>query len=384
MPLDVKQDLDEVTIDLTEYGLENFNQLLDLFQIKDKSQRHYLLIHCLSFLFDGINTPILYLHGNAGSGKTTLGTTIRNIFDPQAGRGAPFPTKTDDFITYTSNYDVVFFDNFTSLSDNIQNYLCHSYSGGHNVQRKKYSDNTSLNIVFKCSIILASIDIPRLRQDLISRIVFIKVDKKDNLLSEIDLNNRVNILLPKVCGEIINLASKVLTVIDDVNSSSQSRHADFEKLANATIDIISHSPDYQEHFEKYVPVMLDIATLLDSKETLAYGEVLNQFIRIIRSEQIKFFTMNELYIQISNLVRGYTSNAAALGKLINNNTDILERNDIFLFRGNKVDCGRVYLAYDKNAKSYPFLIDIDNLHKNPAAITKKYQELAVNQHNVES
>lgn len=377
MPLDIKKNLSEVEIDFSSQNLDHFNEFLNLFHIEDEFQRPYLLVHCVSFLFSAVSTPILYLHGYAGNGKTTFGTAIQNIFDPQGGRGAPLSNKLEDFITHTSNFDIVFFDNFTSIPSSIQNYLCNSYSAGQHVQRKKYSDNEELNIKFRSSIILASIDIPPIRSDIISRTVFLEIHKKSNSIPEYDLNKAISLLLPKVRGELINLASKVMRVFDASTCQVSSRHGDFEKLAGATIYTLSTCSEYHCNFANGLPDIVDIKITINSKDPRLYGDVIGAFISIIRQEHIKFFTMAEMSDQISNMVNGYTGNDASLSKLLNNNVNILDENSICIFAGSKINSGRTYFAYDKKSKSYPFLLDIENLQKNPAAIKQKYLELAV-------
>lgn len=363
-----------VDVDPSQCGLDNLSMFFDLFEITDIFKRHYLLAHILSFLFENISTPILYFHGAQGNGKTTFASHIVSIFDPKKGTGGIFTGNIEDFVTQASNHSIAFLDNFDQLSGTQQDYLCQSYSDGYVVKRKKFSDNDDLTIRFRCNIILASIDVPYIREDLRTRIAFINIIPKHNRVPLDELKQTVTLLLPKIRGELLNLASLVLKDLEKHKSTGLSRHSDFERLVNTLIDVLDRQ-DYQPFTLGNKLDPQKVMMPLDCKDNSIYGPVINEFIELIRVEGIKFFTMAELEAIIKPRLKTgkYKGNPATLGKLLKKHNATLERLGILLVEGNKLNNGRVYMAYDENSDKYPFGFDMEDLLDSKAAITAKYQ-----------
>ena len=70
----------EIDTNFKPNGLSHIEQLWDLFDISDSLEQHYLNILILSYLFNDIASPILYLHGSYASGKTSLAKAMFFIF----------------------------------------------------------------------------------------------------------------------------------------------------------------------------------------------------------------------------------------------------------------------------------------------------------------
>ena len=180
----------------------------------------------VSYLFAEIPTPILYLHGPAGSGKTSLANALKSIFDP--GVGEFLHNNALDLALTLDRSGIVLFDNFSSLSNSISDQFCLSYSNGYYTKKKNYSDTETIEISMKCPLILTSVSIPRLNGDFKARCAFIKIEPKQVLKSELEIRSELELLLPCVRGELCNLASIILKNYHKFQPLGIKRHADFD------------------------------------------------------------------------------------------------------------------------------------------------------------
>ena len=125
-------------IEFSSSGIISCEMFLDLFGITSGVERHWILMTLVSYLFAEISTPILYLHGPAGSGKTTLASALKAVFDPNVGEF--LHNNALELALTLDRSGIVFFDNFSSLSNSISDQFCLSYSSGSYTKKRNYSD----------------------------------------------------------------------------------------------------------------------------------------------------------------------------------------------------------------------------------------------------
>ena len=325
-------------IEYSSSGISSCEMFLDLFGITSSIERHWILMTLVSYLFAEIPTPILYLHGPAGSGKTTLANALKSIFDP--GVGEFLHNNALDLALTLDRSGIVLFDNFSSLSNSISDQFCLSYSNGYYTKKKNYSDTETIEISMKCPLILTSVSIPRLNGDFKARCAFIKIEPKQVLKSELEIRSDLELLLPCVRGELCNLASIILKNYHKFQPLGIKRHADFDLLGQAYFEAIGFSSDIYRQF-------LEALTTSESSDMIKRSDPLNDLLTLLNTHHICAFTMSELFnylLATSDDSSNYPINSANFAKLIKNNLALLYSAGLLILCGTKKTNGHQYIA----------------------------------------
>lgn len=353
-------------IDFSNGDDHYFEQFWDLCEIKEVYQRHFLNIVILSYLFNNISSPILYLYGDQGSGKTRLALSIKNIFDPWEA-GVVMPTKLDNFRLLLNQAGIGFIDNFSELPQDKLNDLCNAYSGGLDYHRQLFHDKKGIKLNIKCPMILASVNIPKkLPLDFISRTVFIKINPKHNRLTERELKEKLDNLYPKIRGEMFNLASKVLPIMANYKPTNLSRHADLDLIGQAYCDLYKTPLSYSDIFHK---INIDSAFAVTKDEPL-----IRKFIEIVLDRKFITFTMAEMArIMNEDTNLDFKINEGQLGKDLKPYSNILHQLNIKFYNGVKLSGGaKPCVAFVDDNKSIPDGIDASKFYEFPEYVTEIY------------
>lgn len=119
------------------------------FSFKKEQDKILLAIYLVSSLIPDIGHPILVIHGEKGSGKSTSMRKIKSIVDPAIQDLLVFPQSNEDLAITLSNNYMPMFDNLDSLSAGKSDMLCQACTGGAFSKRKLYSDTEGDNTKFQ-------------------------------------------------------------------------------------------------------------------------------------------------------------------------------------------------------------------------------------------
>ena len=330
----------EIDTNFKPNGLSHIEQLWDLFDISDSLERHYLNILILSYLFNDIASPILYLHGSYASGKTSLAKAIKNIFDPWEA-GASLPKKSEDLKLLLSTAAIGFIDNLSGLNKHVQEDFCLAYSNGFSFARKMYTDSDSIMLRLKCPLILVSVSIPKnLEHDFVSRISFMHIKTRNNFKSEAEITQQLTSLYPKIRIEFVYLASFVLGILNRYRPLNQSRHADFDRLGQAYCDIMGLGFTYYH-------TILQNRRMVNALSQIENNIILKHFFHIVHENKIILFRASDMLALIKERVDAdeYIGNEQLVSKTLLASQNILKDGMVNLMKGNKVYNGQTYLAY---------------------------------------
>jgi hypothetical protein len=113
--------------------------------------------------------PVLVLHGEQGSGKSTTARMLKALIDPSVGplRAAP-GTEQDLFITASRNA-VLVFDNLSQVPGWLSDALCRLATGGGTGRRRLYSNDEEHVLTAMRPVILTSIGEVVTQGDLLDR-----------------------------------------------------------------------------------------------------------------------------------------------------------------------------------------------------------------------
>ncbi len=100
------------------------DKFINLLNIKDEDNKLLLKCYIVSLFIPGIAKPILMLHGEQGSAKSTLQELIKMLVDPSIVKTLTFPRDINELIQQLSHNYIAYFDNISIIKEWISDALC--------------------------------------------------------------------------------------------------------------------------------------------------------------------------------------------------------------------------------------------------------------------
>jgi len=196
-----------------------------------------LAIACiLSWLWPDIAHPVVYLRGEEGTAKSTAARLLRRLVDPSVVEMRRQPGRDEDFeISLAGQWGVVL-DNLSSITEWLSDAICTAVTGVGDIKRKKYSDQELSVIQLRRCFILTSIPPLMDRGDLVDRTCAFDLLPVGARRTDTEIESQWERVWPLALGAILDLASRVLSVLPDVAASGKHRDfrlADFALIAAA-------------------------------------------------------------------------------------------------------------------------------------------------------
>ena len=119
--------------------------------------------------------PILAVHGEQGSAKSTLAKVVRLLVDPQASPVLALPRSTRDLMATAFCGWLLVYDNISVLPNWLSDGLCLLATGGGFAGRALHSNDERSVIHAERAVILNGIDEFVRREDLADRCVFLEL-----------------------------------------------------------------------------------------------------------------------------------------------------------------------------------------------------------------
>jgi hypothetical protein len=179
--------------------------------------------------------PILSLHGEQGSAKSTLARVIRLLIDPQACPLLAQPKSTRDLMATALNGWLLAYDNISAVPDWLSDSLCRLVFGGGFAARALFSNDDRSVIHAQRPVILNGIaDFVR-RGDLIDRTVFL------HLLPILPISRRsenefwrsFHADYPRILGGVLDAVVAGLHTLPSVSLTELPRMADYAQWGEA-------------------------------------------------------------------------------------------------------------------------------------------------------
>lgn len=189
-----------------------FNRFLKLFNLESKKYAILLSVYMISLFIPGIPKVILVVSGTGGGAKTTTFKIIKNIVDPSSADTFSFPKQINDLVQTLAHHHVNFFDNVSSISEEVSDLLCRAVTGAGFSKRALYTNDSDIIYKFKRCIGVNGINIATTRPDFLDRSLIIKLKRiNDNARrKEEDIDREFEELKPSVLGYIFDVLVKVL------------------------------------------------------------------------------------------------------------------------------------------------------------------------------
>lgn len=188
--------------------------------------------------------PILALHGEQGSAKTTTETILRRMIDPATANLSGVPRDERDLLISVHHSHLLGFDNFSKISDSLSDAMCRIATGSGLTTRKLYTDDIQTIFSGCRPILLNGITDLASRGDLLDRMIVLFLPKIQDTerREERALMREFEAAQPKILGAMLDAVSLALREHKKVSFPNLPRMADFAVWAAAGAKALGLDP----------------------------------------------------------------------------------------------------------------------------------------------
>jgi hypothetical protein len=179
--------------------------------------------------------PILVIHGEQGSAKSTLTRVARHLVDPHGSPLLAAPQSTRDLVVTAYNSWVLAFDNISKLPTRLADGLCRLATGGGVSNRRPFSSDGCDIVYAQRPVILNGIDDFIHRADLLERSMIVNTPPiiPNNRRRELEFWQSFEADYPAIFGGLLNAFTAGLRLLPSVEIAELPRMADFARLGEA-------------------------------------------------------------------------------------------------------------------------------------------------------
>lgn len=173
--------------------------------------------------------PILFLHGEQGSAKSTTTFYMQCIVDPTSAPLRSPPPDRHALAIAAAQRRLLTFDNWSSIKQDMSDAFCQLVTGGAFAVRRFYHDSEETTFTARRAMIVNGIpDLARF-PDLMGRALTISLPRLTQRLQEDDLKKAFLAIGPAVLGRILDAVATGLRCLPEVNMDGVEldRMADF-------------------------------------------------------------------------------------------------------------------------------------------------------------
>jgi hypothetical protein len=218
-----------------------------LINIRDDDNKLLLKCYIIALLIPEIPKPVLMLHGEQGSAKSTLQELIKMLIDPSSIRTVTFPRDINELVQKLMHNYICYFDNVSEIKEWISDQLCRAVTGSGFSKRELFSDDEDIIYNFKRCIGFNGINLGATKADLLDRGIIIKLERlpKENQRKLEIILQEFEKIKAHVLGYIFDILVRVLQIRKNggVEIRGYPRMADFAEIG----EIISRCMGYADN-----------------------------------------------------------------------------------------------------------------------------------------
>jgi hypothetical protein len=179
--------------------------------------------------------PVLVLHGEQGSAKSTTTKVIRSLTDPSTASIRAIPSSERDMMIAANNAWVAAYDNISQLPEWFSDALCRLATGGGFSTRALYSNADEMIIDATRPIILNGIEDFVVREDLRDRALILHLSpiRPQGRRDEATFWRDFQSVQGRILGVLLDGVSRALRDLSTTKLSEKPRLADFALWATA-------------------------------------------------------------------------------------------------------------------------------------------------------
>lgn len=296
--------------------VDDFKRVLDFVHIEDRSQQILFLAHIVTMLVPHIPRCILVLQGSRGSSKSTSLRIVRLLIDPADPNLVILPTSVDQLHLLLSQNYVCCFDNISSVTKAVSDFLASMVTGGGTLFRKLYTNDEMVSTKLKSCIAMNGIGANISEPDLLERSLLIETSRIKKTKSEEALYKEFNEVKPLILGGLYEVFAQALVNVESISHEVPFRMADHYRYACAAAMALGVSPEefeaiYKSNIERQNSAAIESSVLA----TVVVYYMNNKPISELTTSQLHFLLMEvaKKHHFETEMPRG----ASTLGKQLN-------------------------------------------------------------------
>jgi len=179
--------------------------------------------------------PVLALHGEQGSAKSTTARVLRALVDPSKALIRALPQNERDLMISASCSHILAFDNISHLDPWLSDALCRLATGGGIATRKLYTDEEEIIFEAQRPVLLNGIEDVAGNGDLLDRMLVLSLPEISEKKRKVEAVfwKEFESVRPQVLGALLRGVSAALKNLPAVKLEEKPRMADFAMWATA-------------------------------------------------------------------------------------------------------------------------------------------------------
>ena len=204
---------------------------------------------CVAWLIGAIRPdgpyPVLVLHGEQGSAKSTAARVLKRLLDPNMADLRSEPKEPRDLMIAASNSWCIGLDNVSRIPTWLSDALCRLSTGGGFGTRTLYQNDEETIFDAKRPIILNGIEEIAVRGDLLDRAILLYLPSisKQQRRPERDFWQDFDRSSPWILGAVLDAVVMALRDVDKISLNELPRMADFALWGVASMPALGFDPD---------------------------------------------------------------------------------------------------------------------------------------------
>jgi hypothetical protein len=188
--------------------------------------------------------PVLALHGEQGSAKSTTAKVLRSLIDPNKADLRSEPREERDLMIAAKNGWLIVLDNLSHLKPWLSDALCRLATGSGFAIRQNFTDDEEIIIEAKRPILLNGIEELATRSDLLERAIVLSLPTipEAKRRTEAQFWREFEAARPLILGALLDAVNGALREHESVRLEKLPRMADFAQWATAAESALGLQP----------------------------------------------------------------------------------------------------------------------------------------------
>ncbi len=219
---------------LPEHG-GGLDCLRDFVNVRDEAAWRQMIVWLVAAMFPSIAHPVLVVHGEQGSAKSTLMRVLALLLDPSKMPLRTEPRDPADWVQAADHAWLTVLDNVSHLPSWLSDAICRAVTGEGFVKRMLYTDSDDVIISYRRVIALTGIEVVAQRADLLDRSILLALEPiaPEWRRAESEVLREFEAARPALLGALLDTLAGTLRELPAVHLSATPRMADFARIGVA-------------------------------------------------------------------------------------------------------------------------------------------------------
>jgi len=218
----------------------NIIDLINMLPLQNQDDIVLVLSWLIVSYINDSSSAYLWLTGDEGSGKTSLGNILKAFIDPIEGEGISLNDNPLEVVQILDHSCIPLFDNVSHINKKVSDLFCSAFSGGTLSKRQLYTDANDFHFKPTKTSIFTTRKLPSIESDLLDRSIIINMNRISDSDRKLErkLLQQFNSIKPMVFGVILDALVKTLQTYHNIELNEYSRIAEFQNKGVAAAEAL--------------------------------------------------------------------------------------------------------------------------------------------------